>query len=63
VLGVFGRYMLLYYIYIAMIGDFNAKHHSWGCRGINSRDSVLYKFVSQNNFKVLAPPAQHIGQP
>lgn len=37
-------------------GDFNAKHHSWGCRVNNPRGSVLHNFVSQNNFKVLAPP-------
>ncbi|KAL4090465.1 hypothetical protein QTP88_025295 [Uroleucon formosanum] len=37
-------------------GDFNAKHHSWGCRANNPRGSVLYNFVSQKNFKVLAPP-------
>jgi len=37
-------------------GDFNAKHHSWGCRANNPRGSVLHNFVSQKNFKVLAPP-------
>ncbi|KAE9524515.1 hypothetical protein AGLY_015103 [Aphis glycines] len=37
-------------------GDFNAKHHSWGCRATNPSGSVLHNFVSQNNFKVLAPP-------
>jgi len=37
-------------------GDFNAKHHSWDCRANNPRGSVLHNFVSQKNFKVLAPP-------
>lgn len=35
-------------------GDFNAKHQSWGCRASNLRWFVLYNFVSNNNYKVLA---------
>lgn len=37
-------------------GDFNAKHHSWGCRANNPRGQVLHNFVTRGNLKVLAPP-------
>lgn len=37
-------------------GDFNAKHHSWGCRANNPRGQVLHNFVTRENLKVLAPP-------
>lgn len=37
-------------------GDFNAKHHSWGCRANNPRGQVLHNFVTKVNLKVLAPP-------
>lgn len=35
-------------------GDFNAKHQSCGCRANNPRGFVLYNFISNNNYKVLA---------
>lgn len=37
-------------------GDYNAKHQFWGCRANNPRGLILYNFVINNNFKVLAPP-------
>ncbi|KAL4136299.1 hypothetical protein QTP88_007847 [Uroleucon formosanum] len=37
-------------------GDYNAKHQFWGCRANNPRGLILYNFVKNNNFKVLAPP-------
>ncbi|KAF0772091.1 Uncharacterized protein FWK35_00009874 [Aphis craccivora] len=37
-------------------GDFNSKHHSWGCRANIPRGQVLYNFVTRGNLKVLAPP-------
>lgn len=37
-------------------GDFNAKHHSWGCQTNNPHGQILYNFVTGGNLKVLAPP-------
>lgn len=37
-------------------GDYNAKHHSWGCRTNNPRGNVLHNFITQKGFKALAPP-------
>jgi len=37
-------------------GDFNAKHHFWGCRANDPRGQVLHNFVIRGNLKVLAPP-------
>ncbi|KAL4085043.1 hypothetical protein QTP88_027881 [Uroleucon formosanum] len=39
-----------------MGGDYNAKHHSWGCRTNNPRGNVLHNFITQKGFKALAPP-------
>lgn len=36
--------------------DFNAKHHSWGCRANNPRGQVFHNFVTRANLKVFAPP-------
>jgi len=36
--------------------DYNAKHHSWGCRTNNPRGNVLHNFITQKGFKALAPP-------
>jgi len=41
-------------------GDFNAKHHSWGCRANNPRGSVLDNFVSQKNSKKAIVHLTHI---
>jgi len=37
-------------------GDFNAKHHAWGCRPNNPRGIVLQNFININNFNILSPP-------
>ncbi|KAL4084132.1 hypothetical protein QTP88_027967 [Uroleucon formosanum] len=37
-------------------GDFNAKHHAWGCRANNPRGVVLHNFINTNNFNILSPP-------
>lgn len=37
-------------------GNFNAKHHAWGCRANNPRDIILHNFTNINNFNILSPP-------
>ncbi|KAE9525798.1 hypothetical protein AGLY_014024, partial [Aphis glycines] len=37
-------------------GDFNSKHHAWGCRANNPRGIVLQNFININSFNILSPP-------
>ncbi|GFT22073.1 putative RNA-directed DNA polymerase from transposon BS [Trichonephila clavipes] len=39
-----------------LVGDFNAKHSSWGCPVSDSRGNRLYRYVVSNGIDVLEPP-------
>ncbi|GFY27890.1 probable RNA-directed DNA polymerase from transposon X-element [Trichonephila clavipes] len=39
-----------------LVGDFNAKHTSWGCPVSDTRGNRLYRYIMNNNIDVLAPP-------
>ncbi|GFX25770.1 hypothetical protein TNCV_2639141 [Trichonephila clavipes] len=39
-----------------LVGDFNAKHTSWGCPVSDTRGNRLYRYVINNGIDVLAPP-------
>ncbi|GFX01439.1 hypothetical protein TNCV_1864131 [Trichonephila clavipes] len=39
-----------------LVGDFNAKHTSWGCPVSDTRGNKLYQYIINNNIDVIAPP-------
>ncbi|GFU08803.1 probable RNA-directed DNA polymerase from transposon X-element [Trichonephila clavipes] len=39
-----------------LVGDFNAKHTSWGCHCNDTRGNRLYNYIVKNSIDVLAPP-------
>ncbi|GFT59252.1 hypothetical protein TNCV_3891961 [Trichonephila clavipes] len=39
-----------------LVGDFNAKHTSWGCPVSDTRGNRLHRYVVNNGIDVLAPP-------
>ncbi|GFW56165.1 probable RNA-directed DNA polymerase from transposon X-element [Trichonephila clavipes] len=39
-----------------LVGDFNAKHTSWGCHCSDTRGNRLYNYIVNNSIDVLAPP-------
>ncbi|GFU67614.1 probable RNA-directed DNA polymerase from transposon X-element [Trichonephila clavipes] len=39
-----------------LVGDFNAKHTSWGCPVSDTRGNKLYRYIMNNNIDVIAPP-------
>ncbi|GFU19959.1 RNA-directed DNA polymerase from mobile element jockey [Trichonephila clavipes] len=39
-----------------LVGDFNAKHTSWGCPVSDTRGHRLYHYIINNSIEVLAPP-------
>ncbi|GFY00858.1 putative RNA-directed DNA polymerase from transposon X-element [Trichonephila clavipes] len=39
-----------------LVGDFNAKHTSWGCTVSDTRGNRLHRYITNNNIDVLAPP-------
>ncbi|GFV73697.1 probable RNA-directed DNA polymerase from transposon X-element [Trichonephila clavipes] len=39
-----------------LVGDFNAKHTSWGCPVSDTRGNRLHHYVINNSIEVLAPP-------
>ncbi|GFU68493.1 RNA-directed DNA polymerase from mobile element jockey [Trichonephila clavipes] len=39
-----------------IMGDFNAKHNSWGCDVDNRRGIYLSKHIERSGYRVLAPP-------
>ncbi|GFV08998.1 uncharacterized protein TNCV_3822401 [Trichonephila clavipes] len=39
-----------------LVGDFNAKHTSWGCPVSDTRGNKLCQYITNNNIDVLAPP-------
>ncbi|GFU80864.1 probable RNA-directed DNA polymerase from transposon X-element [Trichonephila clavipes] len=39
-----------------LVGDFNAKHTSWGCPVSDTRGNRLYQYIINNNIEVIAPP-------
>ncbi|GFW05705.1 RNA-directed DNA polymerase from mobile element jockey [Trichonephila clavipes] len=39
-----------------LVGDFNAKHTSWGCPVSDTRGNKLYHYIMNKNIDVLAPP-------
>ncbi|GFR15837.1 RNA-directed DNA polymerase from mobile element jockey [Trichonephila clavata] len=39
-----------------LIGDFNAKHTSWGCTRCDTRGRKLYSYIINNNIDLYAPP-------
>ncbi|GFU38171.1 uncharacterized protein TNCV_4328631 [Trichonephila clavipes] len=39
-----------------LVGDFNAKHTSWGCPVSDTRGNRLHRYVINNSIEVLAPP-------
>ncbi|GFS64220.1 probable RNA-directed DNA polymerase from transposon X-element [Trichonephila clavipes] len=39
-----------------LVGDFNAKHTSWGCHCSDTRGNRLYNYIVKNSIDVLAPP-------
>ncbi|GFV16615.1 uncharacterized protein TNCV_4418021 [Trichonephila clavipes] len=39
-----------------LVGDFNAKHTSWGCPVSDTRGNRLHRYIMNNNIDVLAPP-------
>ncbi|GFX72062.1 nucleic-acid-binding protein from transposon X-element [Trichonephila clavipes] len=38
------------------MGDFNAKHISWGCNVDNWRGTYLHKHIERSGYRILAPP-------
>ncbi|GFU45536.1 probable RNA-directed DNA polymerase from transposon X-element [Trichonephila clavipes] len=41
-----------------LVGDFNAKHTSWGCPVSDTRGNKLYHYIMNKNIDVLAPPTR-----
>ncbi|GFS80305.1 probable RNA-directed DNA polymerase from transposon X-element [Trichonephila clavipes] len=41
-----------------LVGDFNAKHTSWGCPVSDTRGNRLHRYVVNNGIDVLAPPTR-----
>ncbi|GFS61594.1 probable RNA-directed DNA polymerase from transposon X-element [Trichonephila clavipes] len=39
-----------------LVGDFNAKHTSWGCHCSDTRGNRLYNYIVKNSIDVLTPP-------
>ncbi|GFW53057.1 RNA-directed DNA polymerase from mobile element jockey [Trichonephila clavipes] len=39
-----------------LVGDFNAKHTSWGCHCSDTRGNIIYSYIVNNSIDVLAPP-------
>ncbi|GFY21904.1 probable RNA-directed DNA polymerase from transposon X-element [Trichonephila clavipes] len=39
-----------------LVGDFNAKHTSWGCPVSDTRGNRLHQYIINNSIDVLAPP-------
>ncbi|GFX52608.1 probable RNA-directed DNA polymerase from transposon X-element [Trichonephila clavipes] len=39
-----------------LVGDFNAKHTSWGCPVSDTRGNRLHHYIINNSIEVLAPP-------
>ncbi|GFU13353.1 hypothetical protein TNCV_3843461 [Trichonephila clavipes] len=39
-----------------LVGDFNAKHTSWGCPVSDTRGNRLHRYITNNNIDVLVPP-------
>ncbi|GFY03239.1 hypothetical protein TNCV_1171991 [Trichonephila clavipes] len=41
-----------------LVGDYNAKHTSWGCNYSDTRGNYLLRYITNNNLDLIAPPPQ-----